>query len=282
MMTPLLHVLRCGGAALLLCALASCGTTTTGGGGASRAACRNGARGPGSPYEMCSALNFTDVDKAKNFEESLKLKSPFTAGILLNHRWPAGSQLRVYFMNDPYGLKSRVLDLANDWRERAGANLRFVEGTAENNDIRVSFIASGYWSVLGTQARRTSNNQPTMSLSFTSRPDAIKLRRVVLHEFGHAIALIHEHQQPLSTIKWDREATLRYYEGPPNCWTTAMVESNVLRRLSPGANIDSTQFDQNSIMEYPVDPRLTTDGRGNDWNTDFSALDKQFIARQYP
>ncbi|MEP6708791.1 MAG: hypothetical protein ABJB32_01505 [Verrucomicrobiota bacterium] len=267
----------CSALAALL-ALAACETTSKTN---PNAQCRAGGRGPGASYDMCSALNFTDIDGASNFDESLKLKSPFTAGIQLNNKWRNGSQLRVYFMNDPYNLKPDVLSLANAWHTRAGANLSFVEGTAEANDIRVSFIASGYWSVLGTQANRVFGSQPTMSLSFLSRPNSTELRRVVLHEFGHAIALIHEHQQPLSSIKWDRAACYRYFGGPPNCWPPAKVDANVLNREPPG-NLDVTQFDEDSIMEYPVDPSLTIDHHGIGWNTDFSTTDKRFIAAQYP
>jgi hypothetical protein len=265
--------------ALLLASLPACQVTTITTGTGS---CRSGGSGPGAPVSMCSALDFQDLDGAKHFGQSLKLKSPFTAGILLGDRWPDGSQLRVYFMNDPYHLKDRVLALANDWHRRAGANLSFVEGTSDANDIRISFLASGYWSVLGTQAKTVRRSEPTMSLSFRSSPNSTELRRVTLHEFGHAIGLIHEHQQPLSTIHWDYAKTHQYYEGPPNCWSPKKVDDNVIKRRSPSSDLDTTQFDPQSIMEYPVDPNLTTDGKGNDWNTDFSELDKKFIARQYP
>ena len=43
--------------------------------------------------------------------------------------------------------------------------------------------------------------------------------RVVIHEFGHALGCIHEHQSPAADIPWDKEAVYRYYMGPPNNWS---------------------------------------------------------------
>ena len=61
-----------------------------------------------------------------------------------------------------------------------------------------------------------------------------------------------------------------------------MVDSNVLNHYRESASLFHTSFDEDSIMEYPVDPRLTTDHRGIPWNNDLSSLDRQFIATVYP
>ena len=40
----------------------------------------------------------------------------------------------------------------------------------------------------------------------TPDSDDDELRRVVLHEFGHALGLIHEHQNPEGGIEWNEPA----------------------------------------------------------------------------
>jgi serralysin len=259
----------------------------------SPASCRARAPGNAAPFDMCSAQNFTDFrgvtgkiefDQAIPVKRLLRLGKENTgtqAAILLHNRWPDGTELRVAFLNDPYGLKNEVLSIANEWHSRAHANISFVESNAANSNIRVTFTGSGYWSLIGTQASGQPG-RPTLCLGFPSAPSTTQLHRTVLHEFGHSIGLIHEHQQPVSSIHWDAQACYQYYEGPPNCWTKQMVDSNVLQHYSENPAIFHTGFDEESIMEYPVDPRLTTDHKGIPWNNDLSAMDRQFIATVYP
>ena len=64
-----------------------------------------------------------------------------------------------------------------------------------------SFISlgQGSWSYLGTDATRVPKESFTMNLGFVDRP-------TVLHEFGHSLGLIHEHQSPFpGGFKWNRE-----------------------------------------------------------------------------
>ena len=35
------------------------------------------------------------------------------------------------------------------------------------------------------------------------KPSAI--RQVILHEFGHALGAVHEHESPYSTIPWNKD-----------------------------------------------------------------------------
>ena len=49
------------------------------------------------------------------------------------------------------------------------------------------------------------------------------------HEFGHAIGLAHEHQNPQAGIQWNEAQVLKDLAGPPNFWTPDQIRHNVCR-----------------------------------------------------
>jgi len=103
---------------------------------------------------------------------------------------------------------------------------------------------------------------------------------VVLHEFGHAMGLIHEHQNPVAGIHWNREAVIRELSGPPNKWSVQEIEFNVLTPASP-SDVTATAMDKDSIMMYPIPKTWTTDGFSAGFNSNLSDADQKFIRRQY-
>jgi len=107
--------------------------------------------------------------------------------------------------------------------------------------------------------------------------------RVVLHEFGHALAAIHEHQNPGGSIPWDEAAVLAYYMGPPNNWSEDQVRFNVLDAYSADQT-NHTAFDDQSIMLYPIAAEHLTDTTAAvSWsNSELSDLDKSMMATMYP
>ena len=78
-----------------------------------------------------------------------------------------------------------------------------------------------------------------------------QVRRVVLHEFGHALGLIHEHQNPNRAIQWNRDAVIQDLQGPPNNWDLETIENNMFRKYDP-ASVHSSPVDAQSIMMYPI------------------------------
>jgi hypothetical protein len=105
--------------------------------------------------------------------------------------------------------------------------------------------------------------------------------RVVLHEFGHALACIHEHQHPEAGIPWDKEAVYSYYTGPPNNWTKAQVDHNLFRKYSASIT-QFSEFDPASIMLYSIPNAFTVGDFEVGWNRVLSATDREFIGVMYP
>lgn len=77
-------------------------------------------------------------------------------------------------------------------------NLTFVANG--NAAIRISFDPrSGSWSYVGNEVSLISANEATMNLGWIGTSDTTteSEKGVILHEFGHTLALMHEHQSPV-------------------------------------------------------------------------------------
>ena len=173
---------------------------------------------------------------------------------------------------------------AKEWLNHA--NLTFDFGSHPDAEIRVAFMpGAGSWSAVGTDAlveQWFPKNEPTMNFGWleTSSSDD-DVRSVVLHEFGHAIGLIHEHQAPSAAIAWNTELIYRQLAGPPNNWARDTVDHNVFNRLA-AAELNFSTYDRQSIMHYFFPKEWTTDGTVFTENMMLSTTDKDFIRGQYP
>jgi hypothetical protein len=196
--------------------------------------------------------------------------------------WGTGMSLRVRFLDSP-DLAERVMDAAAAWTDHANLEFRPVDrGPAE---IRVTFEGTGNWSALGTDAlvpELFPVDGPTMCLSeIPVATSSSRVDRVARHEFGHAIGLVHEHSSPAAGIPWNKAAVYTDLAGPPNNWTTEMVDHNVFRAYD-ATTTNHTAFDPKSIMLYAFPPRWTLDGRTFPENSVLSPTDTTFVRTVYP
>jgi hypothetical protein len=196
--------------------------------------------------------------------------------------WKPGRVLRVRFLDGVQAVQEKVKAIAQGWTNFA--NITFVFSDDPDAEIRISFQLPGSWSYIGTDALLIPKDQPTMNLGWlTPNTDDEEYSRVVLHEFGHALGMIHEHQNPAGKIPWNEQAVLDYYMGPPNYWTEAQVRSNIFQTYNK-AHTKFTEFDMDSIMRYPIPRAHVTDPKwAVEWqNYQLSDLDKEFIGECYP
>lgn len=189
--------------------------------------------------------------------------------------WMNGSTLHVRFIGGTATQQAVVKREAGWWQ--AAANIKFEFDNAPNAEIRISFDPSdGAWSYVGTDCRSIPLNQATMNLGFLDGGTAA-------HEFGHALGLAHEHQNPAGGIQWNEAVVIRECAKSPNFWDEATTRHNILRRYSL-SQVNGTEFDPDSIMLYFFPASWTLNGIGTKANAVLSNLDKGFIAgaKMYP
>lgn len=193
--------------------------------------------------------------------------------------WDNGRTLRVKFLDGDSGVQAKVEAIAKEWEIETNLTLRFVRSGA--TEIRVSFADKGFsWSAVGTDAITAPNSEATMNYGWLEPNTSLReYQRVVRHEFGHALGMIHEHQNPGASIPWDKPKVYAYYARQG--WTKDDVDFNIFEVYSADST-NHTSFDPTSIMQYAVPESLTIGSYAIGWNTQLSAMDKDFMHLQYP
>jgi hypothetical protein len=204
------------------------------------------------------------------------------AFVVTGKLWNPGRTLRVRFMGGTPAVQEKVKQYANVWSNYT--SLKFDFGDHSNAEIRVAFVTDGSWSYIGTDCLGIPNSEATMNYGWFDNPvPEAEYSRVIIHEFGHAIGMPHEHNHPGVDIPWNREAVYRYYMNPPNNWTQAQVDNNLFAKYSKTLTKYS-QFDKKSIMLYPIPSQFVTDPNFAVpfRNTELSETDKAFMRTVYP
>ena len=165
-----------------------------------------------------------------------------------------------------------------------GLTFNFVS-SSQNADIRISFdTTSGAWSLIGTDcqlAQSASDTTPaqiqteaTMNLGWF---DAA----TTMHEFGHALALVHEHQNPNGiAIQWNAPAVYAWALSTQG-WDQATAYAQIMQPYLANL-INGSTFDPESIMLYFFPGSLTLNNQGTHQNLRLSPTDVIYINQQYP
>ena len=208
--------------------------------------------------------------------------APLKMAVEAGKKWKDGRTLSVFFMDGTATQKARLKEQAVKWCAFANIKLDFAASKAKAQ-IRISFAADeGSWSYIGTDCLGIDKTEPTMNFGWLKDDtDAAEYERVVVHEFGHALGAIHEHQNPKGGIEWNLRAVYAYFAGPPNYWSKEETDVNVIGKYSVD-QLNASKFDPDSIMLYQFDGALIQGGKPTKSNTKMSPGDKRFIKKEYP
>jgi hypothetical protein len=101
----------------------------------------------------------------------------------------------------------------------------------------------------------------------------------IIHEFSHALGMLHEHQNPKGGIKWDKPAVYAW-AAETQGWDQQTTDENILSPL-PINEISGSPYDPKSIMAYFFPPELTLDGSSFTRNLRYSNTDYSWLAEKY-
>lgn len=239
--------------------------------------------------------------------------------------WKKRRVLRVAFHGGSEAAYRLIEDAAMEWT-RIGGELAFDFKSADGTyhrwspadtqadaDIRISFGAGGYWSRLGVLATNATPQQMTMNLerfdtrlpAYSGDAEAWRVsyeRLTVMHEFGHALGLSHEHFNPQCQNDLKIAEIVNFLQGPPNGWSPQQAQFNIdaeyyKKILGRQAGkfesklLTSPNADQSSVMLYVLPVRYYRSGdlsvckakgdSGVTWPTTLSAGDRQFYLDNY-
>lgn len=200
---------------------------------------------------------------------------------LINYskHWANGRTLKIAFIDGPDDEhKQKIIDAASQWLPYINLKFEFVDDL--QGEIRIATKNNDNSSMLGTDALLIHPDWPTMNLGV--KPEHEDFEVIVIHEFGHVLGAMHEHQHPEANIPWDKPKVYEFYQ---NREMNPLSREDVDRNLfAPFNTLDAiyTSYDKKSIMHHPVPNTLTLGNWEVPINRRISKKDKRLMKLLYP
>jgi len=135
---------------------------------------------------------------------------------------------------------------------------QIINNNNKNAEIRIFFNNKGSYSYVGKENLNIPYDFETMNLDLINDDgeENVKINRsIILHEFGHVLGMLHEHQHPESDINWNLSIIYNYYQKYFN-WSKEMVDNNILYKYN-NKDIIKNNYDEKSIMHYDFNSLIT-------------------------
>jgi hypothetical protein len=191
--------------------------------------------------------------------------------------WPQFSTVRISLMGMTKEQEKFTKDNINKWAPYINLKLEFTKELDGDIRIKADNDVSGGYSYFGTAGKQTVGaGEPTMEIGFKGGFNEFNAG-TVLHEFGHALGLVHEHQHPDNTLDLDFDRIRTIY-------AATNQPGSVDENFAPfdSRDVVSSAYDQASIMHYSIPETYLNSGHRVEEGNELSEGDKQFARELYP
>jgi hypothetical protein len=223
----------------------------------------------------CITKDALDLNVTKK-HKSRKLNSRVVqAAFLKAVAWPKGSVIKIAFVRGPIMLPDGNATTVDPEFTQDKAD--WVKATVEKylvpflgtikitwdvsineSDVRITFVKdAGAFSLLGVESKTAPKNTATMNLGWLDKdqsdtdknPELTGTGVVVVHEFGHMLGMIHEHQRGDAPLDWNKPVVYRAMATPPNSWDKETTDEQIFKQVEM-STLNASRFDPFSVMEY--------------------------------
>jgi hypothetical protein len=246
---------------------------------------------------LCLAVDPITGSNDRNYQLTYQKDYVWTAKDALPESTKNEIVIGVSFLDGTDDQKEEVESYAWEWVKRAGLPIRWVFGDESRQNIRIRFSDKGdtvnNWSWPGNRASRRSHpdqskpDQPTMLLNVYHREAAQKeRRRTTLHEFGHALGLMHEQLHPDSGLHFREDVIVKEMKEKRWCRPDEDCLEKVRRHITKPASPDhacrgAPKYDEHSIMHYRIPPSWTWEEKKISSSFDLSNGDLDCVRSLY-
>jgi len=178
-------------------------------------------------------------------------------------RDPQGNRIfLIKFLNGSQKLRDKILELAQEWTashhgQGVGASLVFTETLGDFSHARITFTDGVVRSYIGRDARNVSGTTAWLpgedQLFSSSREEKSFFQRLVVHEIGHVLGLLHPNITGLETF-----VKMKQLDEICRVFGSSVEQCGL---VPPNANIVSGDSTVRSIMAYDISERLAKDGK---------------------
>lgn len=242
--------------------------------------------------------SYNETMKAAGLAGARNTKGVFMSPLV----WPPSiEKIKVCFFNGHRALHQLIAMTSLEWTlgdvfvplDYGSLDKPRICNDKEYSHIRINLNDKGQnYSAIGILSFKSfAQNEASMTISVIDPQskelvNALDLRRSVLHEFGHALGLGHEHQSPFGKCEDEYNWKYIYKDSakPPLKWSKKVVDHNMRQLNQPGTF--ASEFDKHSVMLYTFPKKFFKSMKAStcfsEENYSISQVDRDVLRDLYP